>query len=131
MKQSQFRQGPIFYSVYQQMTQANKEKRSTKLLYIRQFFGGFYHRETSHLRSFVKIKPSRNSKNTLSFTNIGKSRLSREIRMCFNANCENFRICSNYAKCVLNLYITLYAKTKPICTCSVVVGSATYQPQNT
>ena len=33
----------------------------------------------SHMQSFAKIKPSRNSKITLSFTDKGKSCLSREV----------------------------------------------------
>ena len=40
------------------------EKRSY-LLYIQKFSRGLYFRETSHMRSFVKIKPSRNGKITL------------------------------------------------------------------
>ena len=35
--------------------------------------------ETSHMRSFVKIKPSRNGKITVSFIDIGKSCLNREF----------------------------------------------------
>ena len=34
---------------------------------------GFYFRETSHVRSFVKIKLSQNGDTTLPFTDIGKS----------------------------------------------------------
>ena len=45
------------------------------------------------MRSFVKIKPSRNGQITLSFIEIGKSCLSREIfnitNMSFNAIPEN------------------------------------------
>ena len=37
--------------------------------------------ETSHMRSFVKVKPSRNSKKTLAFTDVGKPCPSREILM--------------------------------------------------
>ena len=40
---------------------------------------GFLFRETSLMRSFVKIKPLRNGKITLSFTGVGKSCLSREF----------------------------------------------------
>ena len=42
------------------------------ILYIRKFSRGVYFRETSHRRSFVKIKSSRNGEITLSFTDIGK-----------------------------------------------------------
>ena len=42
---------------------------------------GLYFHETSHMRSFVKIKPSRNGKSTLSFIDIGKSCLNRECFM--------------------------------------------------
>ena len=44
-----------------------------------------YYRETSHMRSFVKIKSSQNAENTLSFTDICKSCTSREFlasQMC-------------------------------------------------
>ena len=34
------------------------------------------------MRSFVKIKPSRNSKSFLSFTDIGKSCPSRDFEIC-------------------------------------------------
>ena len=37
------------------------------------FSEGFYFRETSHMRSFVKMKSSRNADINLSFTNIRKS----------------------------------------------------------
>ena len=40
---------------------------------------GLYFCETSHMRSFVKIKSSRNGKINLSFIDIGKSCLSREF----------------------------------------------------
>ena len=40
---------------------------------------GLYFRDTSHMRSFVKIKSSRNDKITLSFTDIGKSCLNRDV----------------------------------------------------
>ena len=45
----------------------------SQLLKIRKFSRGLYFRETSHMRSFVKIKPSRNGKITLSFIDKGKS----------------------------------------------------------
>ena len=38
----------------------------------------FYFCDTSQMRSFVKIKPSRNSKITLSFTDVGTSYASHE-----------------------------------------------------
>ena len=38
-----------------------------------EIFTSFIFRETSHMRSFVKIKPSRNGNITLSCTNVGKS----------------------------------------------------------
>ena len=41
-----------------------------------EIFMRVYFRETSHLRSFLKIKASRNGEIILSFTNIGKSCLS-------------------------------------------------------
>ena len=37
-----------------------------KILQIRKFSRGFYFRETSHMRSFVKIKSSRNAEITMS-----------------------------------------------------------------
>ena len=40
----------------------------------------FYFRETSHVRSFVKIKLSQNGDTTLSFADIGKSCTSREFQ---------------------------------------------------
>ena len=40
---------------------------------------GLYFRETSHMRSSVKIKPTRNGKITLSFIDICKSCLNREF----------------------------------------------------
>ena len=40
---------------------------------------GFYFRETSHMRSFVKMKTSRNGEITLSATDMGKSYPSSEI----------------------------------------------------
>ena len=36
-----------------------------------------YFQETSHIRSFVKIEPSRNGEITMSFTDVGKSCPSR------------------------------------------------------
>ena len=60
---------------------------------FRNFSRGFYFRETSHMRSFVKIKSSRNGEITLSFTDICKSCLSRKIfngtDMSFNAIRKN------------------------------------------
>ena len=38
-----------------------------------EFSRGFYFRETSYVRSFVKIKFSRNGEITMSFTDIGES----------------------------------------------------------
>ena len=55
---------------------------------------GLLIRETSHMRSFVKIKPSRNGEITLSFTDIWESYPSHEI--------------VTLQKCLL----TLFAKTK-------------------
>ena len=40
---------------------------------IRNYSRGFYFCETSRMRSFVKIKPSRNAEITLSFTDVSKS----------------------------------------------------------
>ena len=40
---------------------------------------GFYFRETSQTRIFVKIKPSRNGEITLSFTGVGKPCPCREL----------------------------------------------------
>ena len=51
-------------------------------------FARVYFRETLRLRSFVKIKPSRNGQITLSFTDEGKPGPSREC-MSFNAILEN------------------------------------------
>ena len=52
---------------------------TSSLLKIRKFSRGVYFRETSHMRSFVKIKCSRNIEITLSFTDIRKSYPSREF----------------------------------------------------
>ena len=49
------------------------------VLWIRKFSREFYFRKTSHMRSFVKIKPSRNGKITLSFTYVGNSCPSSEF----------------------------------------------------
>ena len=54
------------------------EDMSQRLLHIRKFSREFNFREASHMRSFVKIKPSRNGVITLSFTNTVKSCSSRE-----------------------------------------------------
>ena len=43
------------------------------------FSGGLYFRETSHMRSFVKIKPSPNGKITLSIIDIGKPCFSHKF----------------------------------------------------
>ena len=43
------------------------------------FSRGLYFRETSHTRSFVKIKYSRNGEISLSFTDIGESCPSHEF----------------------------------------------------
>ena len=43
------------------------------------FSRGLYFCETSHMQSFVKIKPSRNGNITLSFFDIGKSCHNREF----------------------------------------------------
>ena len=45
----------------------------------RKFSPNFNFRETSHMRSFVKIKPSRNGKITLFFIDLGKPCLSHEF----------------------------------------------------
>ena len=53
---------------------------------------GFYFRETSHRRSFVKIKSSQNGEINLSFTYEGKSCHNREClhhKYVFNAIREN------------------------------------------
>ena len=54
---------------------------------------GFIFRETSHVRSFAKIKPSRIGEITLLFTDIGKSRTCHKFsiieNMCFNAIRKN------------------------------------------
>ena len=44
-----------------------------------EIFARVYLRETSCMRSFAKIKPSRNSENSLSFADVGKSCQSREF----------------------------------------------------
>ena len=44
-----------------------------------EFSREFYFRETSHMRSFVKIESSRNGEITLSFTDAGKSCHSGEF----------------------------------------------------
>ena len=43
------------------------------ILWIRTFSRGLYFRETSHVRSFVKIKPPQNGKITFSFIDIDES----------------------------------------------------------
>ena len=58
---------------------------------------GFYFRETSRMRSFVKIKPSRNGEITLPFPDVGKfcpsrARIFSVANMSFNAIHEIFRI---------------------------------------
>ena len=62
---------------------------------------GFIFRETSHMRSFAKVKSSQNGKITLSFTDIGKSCFRREFKMSLiymltlfakKKSRENFRI---------------------------------------
>ena len=58
----------------QQKTLAGKEVKVNYCKFGN--FTGFYFHETSHMQSFVKIRPSRNGKITLSFTYIGKSCLS-------------------------------------------------------
>ena len=62
-------------------TYMSRDMRKTTiwLLLIRKFSRGFYFRETSHMRSFMKIKSSRNGKITLSTTDKGKSYPSHEI----------------------------------------------------
>ena len=57
---------------------ANLQSREY-ILYIRKFSPGLYFHETLYMRRFVKIKPLRNGKITLSFIDIGKSCLSREF----------------------------------------------------
>ena len=54
---------------------------------------GFCFRETSHMRSFEKLKPSRNGRISLSFIDnmyiMHKSRISNVANMSFNAIREN------------------------------------------
>ena len=50
-----------------------------KILSIRKFSRGFNFRETSHMRSFVKIKSSRNAEITMLLIDICKSCASREF----------------------------------------------------
>ena len=64
-----------------------------------EIFREFYFHETSPLRSFMKIKQSRNGEITLLFTDVGKSCPSREFLM--------WQIC----------LLTLFAKTKSITHC--------------
>ena len=62
-----------------------------------EIFARINFRETSHMRSFAKIKPPQIGDITLSFTDIGKSCPVRDFftsQMCFNAIRENFRIYS-------------------------------------
>ena len=68
--------------------------RSTCTLKIWKFSHGFYFRETSRMRSIVKLKPSRNGEITMSFTvDVGKScpksRFFSVANMSFNAIREN------------------------------------------
>ena len=74
---------------------------------------GFYFCETSHMRSFAKIKPSRNSENSLSFTDVGKSSQSREflvLQIClltlfakikFSGTFPNLQYIRNFILCQL------------------------------
>ena len=55
------------------------------ILLIRKFSRGFYFRETSQMRYFLKIEPSRNGEITMSFTDEGMSCLN----MSFDAFREN------------------------------------------
>ena len=59
----------------------NCKKIASKYTVNSEIFVRVYFRETSHMRSFVKIKASRNGEITLSFTDICKSCLSREFLM--------------------------------------------------
>ena len=52
---------------------------SHMLLIIRKFSRGFYFCESSHMRSFTKIKPMRNGDITLPFTNVGESCSNHEF----------------------------------------------------
>ena len=57
-----------------------------------EIFARVYFRETSHMRSFAKIKPSRKSENSLSLSDEGKSYRSREFlrgKYAFNTTREN------------------------------------------
>ena len=51
------------------------------LLLILKFSWGFYFRETLRMRSFGKIKPSRNGEKAVSFTDVSKSCQSRKFLM--------------------------------------------------
>ena len=56
------------------------------------FLRGFYLRETSHMRSFVKMKPSQNDEMTLLFTDKGKLCPSHDFltsQICLYAIHEN------------------------------------------
>ena len=67
-------------SLSKQITHINSFQDATVyILSIRIFSRGFYFRETSHMRSVMKVKSSRNGEFTLSFTDISKSRPSRNL----------------------------------------------------
>ena len=56
-------------------------------------------RETSHMESFVKIKPSRNDKITLSFIDTGKSCLNRQVfssPMCVSMQFTKIKFSRNF-----------------------------------
>ena len=57
---------------------ANRQARSHYTVNS-EFSRCFHFRETLHLRSFVKLKPSKNGEITLSFTDVDKSRPRREF----------------------------------------------------
>ena len=81
----------ILASYHSNMLMDNICKQYT-VLKIRNCSRGFYVRETLHMRSFVKIKSSRNGELTLLFTDICKSCLRRDFlrrNMYFNAIREN------------------------------------------
>ena len=77
-----------------------------------EIFARVYFRETSHLRSFMKIKSSQNGEITLSFTDKGKSSPCRELltlQICLltlfakKRSRENFQI---YSICVNGLNLS-------------------------
>ena len=77
---------------------------------IRKYSRGFYFRETSHMRSFVKIKSSRNGEITLPFTD--KVANFHFANMSFNVIHENKVLAKIY---VFTVVLALFTITQYVC----------------